>query len=229
MQVAVIGLGRFGSSLARILIDEGHEVIVVDKNEALVQPFENLAEQAIIGDATDETLLRSLGVQDLDAVVVAIGDDVEASVLACISLIELGAKYVIAKAENDKHAKILKRIGVHKVIQPERDSAKVIAEHLIHPKIEERIDIGENHSIVEIKAPSSFWGKTLKELELTSRYGILVIAIKRREAILDKKGEISGYKDTIIAPPSANTTILEHDTLIILSPKDRIREIERWK
>jgi K+ transport systems, NAD-binding component len=143
MQVAVIGLGRFGSSLARILIEQGHEVIVVDKNEALVQPFENLAEQAIIGDATDETLLRSLGVQNLDAVVVAIGDDVEASVLICISLMELGAKYVISKAENDKHAKILKRIGVHKVVQPERDSAKVIAEHLIHPKIEEKIDIGE--------------------------------------------------------------------------------------
>ncbi len=229
MQVAVIGLGRFGSSLARILIDNGHEVIVVDKNEALVQPFENLADQAIIGDASDETLLRSLGVQDLDAVVVAIGDDVEASVLICISLMELGAKYVIAKAENDKHAKILKRIGVHKVVQPERDSAKVIAEHLIHPKIEEKIDVGENHSILEIKAPRSFWGKTLKELELTSKYGILVIAIKRRDAVFDKRGEIMNYKDTILAPPSANTTILEHDTLIILAPKEKIREVEKWK
>lgn len=229
MQVAIIGLGRFGSSLANILIEGGHEVIVVDKNEKLVQDFENLADQPIVGDATDETLLRSLGVHNLDAVVVAIGDDVEASVLVSITLLDMGAKYIIAKAENDKHAKILRKIGVHKVIQPEKDAARSIADHLMYPKLFEKFNIGENHSIVELKAPKMFWERSLKELELTKRYNILVIAIRRRQAVFDKKGEMVGYKEEIIAPPSANTVILEHDVLVILAPNDKLKEMEEWK
>ncbi len=229
MQVAVIGLGRFGFSLADILIENGHEVLVVDKDEKLVQEFENKAREAIVGDATDESLLRSLGPQNLDAVVVAIGDDVEASVLVCISLMDIGARYIIAKAENDRHAKILKKIGIHKVVQPERDSAKAVADHIMHPKLFDRFYIGEDHSIIEIKSPKSFWGKTLMELDLRRKYNVLVIAIKRREPMFDSSGEIKGFKEHLIAPPSPNEQILEHDVLIVLTSNENIKEVERWQ
>jgi len=229
MQVAIIGLGRFGSSLANILIENGHEVLVVDKNEKLVEEFETKARVAIVGDATNEGLLRSLGPQNLDAVVVAIGDDVESSVLICISLMDIGAKYIIAKAENDKHAKILKKIGVHKVVQPEKDSAKAVADHIMHPKFFDRFSIGENHSIIEIKSPKSFWGKTLMELDLRRKYNVLVIGIRRREPVFDSLGEIKGFKEYLIAPPSPNERILEHDILIVLTSNENIREVEKWK
>ncbi len=228
MKVAVIGLGRFGYSLVEFLVKNGNEIIAIDKDEKLVQHVEGKVSEPIVGDATDETLLRRIAPKDLDAVVVAIGDDVEASVLACITLIELGAKYVIAKAEDDKHAKILRKIGVHKIVQPERDSAKVIADHLMHPKIFERFVIGENHSIIEIKSPKSFWGKTLKALDLRNRYNVLVIGIKRREPVFNRAGEIVGYEENVIAPPPPNEEILEHDVLIVLTSNENLMEVERW-
>ena len=229
MQVAVIGLGRFGSSLAETLIERGHEVIVIDKDEKLVQRFVGKTDTAIVADATDDTVLRTLGLPDMDAVVVAIGDDVEASVLVCITLMDLGVENIIAKAEDERHARILSRIGVKRVVQPERDSALHVADIISYPTIAERFNISDRHAIVEIKAPKSFVGKRIRDLDLRRRYNVLIIGIRRKEAVFDRRGEISDLKEVFIAPPDPDSEIAEGDTLVLLAPNEAIDEIARWE
>lgn len=229
MQVTVIGLGRFGSSLAETLIERGHEVIVIDKDEKLVQKFVGKTDTAIVADATDDTVLRSLGVQDMDAVVVAIGDDVEASVLVCISLMDLGARNIIAKAEDERHARILNRIGVQRVVQPERDSAIHVADLISYPTLADRFNISEKHAIVEVRAPRSFVGKRIRELDLRRKYNVLVIGIRRKEAVFDQNGEIVDLKESFLAPPDPDEELSDGDVLILLAPVDAIDDIAKWE
>ncbi|NPB03278.1 MAG: TrkA family potassium uptake protein [Thermotogae bacterium] len=229
MQITVIGLGRFGSALADELIERGHEVVVIDKDEKLVQKFVGKTDTAIVADATDDTVLRSIGIQDMDAVVVAIGDDVEASVLVCISLMDLGAKRIIAKAEDERHARILNRIGVSRVVQPERDSAYHLADLLSYPTLADRFNISEEHAIVEIKAPKSFIGKRIRDLDLRKRYNVLIIGIRRKNPVFNSKGEIEDVKETFLAPPDPDEEIEDGDVLVLLSPKSAIDEIARWQ
>ena len=229
MQVTVIGLGRFGSALAETLIERGHEVVVIDKDGKLVQKFVGKTDTAIVAHATDDTVLRSIGVQDMDAVVVAIGDDVEASVLVCISLMDLGAKNIIAKAEDERHARILNRIGVSRVVQPERDSALHVADIISYPTLADRFNISEEHAIVEIKAPKSFVGKRIRDLDLRRRYNVLIIGIRRKEAVFDKQGEITDLKEVFLAPPDPDEEITDGDVLVLLTPNEMIDEIARWE
>ncbi len=229
MQVAVIGLGRFGSALAETLIERDHEVIVIDKNEKLVQRFVGKTDTAIVADATDDTVLRTLGLPDMDAVVVAIGDDVEASVLVCITLMDLGVKKIIAKAEDERHARILSRIGVQKVVQPEKESARHVADMISYPTITERFNISDRHAIVEIKAPKSFVGKRIRDLDLRRRYNVLIIGIRRKEAVFDKRADIKDLNEVFLAPPDPDGEIEEGDTLVLLAPNEAIDEIARWE
>ncbi len=229
MQVMVIGLGRFGSSLAEALIERGHEVIVIDKDENLVQRFVGKTDTAVVADATNDTVLRSLGAGEVDVVVVAIGDDVEASVLVCISLMDLGVKKIIAKAEDERHAKILTRLGVNQVVQPERDSARHVADLISYPSFSDWFLVSENHSIVEIKVPKDFVGKRIRDLDLRRRYNVLVIGIRRKEPVFDRKGEITDLKEVFIAPPDPDEELQEGDTFVLLVPSDSLEEVARWK
>lgn len=221
MQFAVIGLGSFGSAIAGTLIDNGHEVIVVDQEEERVQRFADRAVEPLVGDATSEILLRDLGPKQLDVIIVGIADDVEASVLICMTLLDLGARHLVAKAEDDKHAKILRRIGVHRVVQPERDSAWRVAEVVSHPRLVDKIDISDSHAIIEMKTPPSFRGKTLRELNLRAKHQALILAIRRPE-------EPGGERKTMkfIAPPDPEDKLGESDILIIMSPKEKVSKIE---
>ncbi|NPA80890.1 MAG: TrkA family potassium uptake protein [Thermotogae bacterium] len=229
MQITVIGLGRFGSALAETLIERGHEVIVIDKDERLVQKFVGKTDTAIVADATDDTVLRSIGVQDMDVVVVAIGDDVEASVLVCISLMELGAKNIIAKAEDERHARILGRIGVDRIIQPEKESALHLADLISYPTISDRFNISEEHAIVEIKAPKSFIGRRIRDLELRRKYNVLIVGIRRKEPVFDDEGNIVDLKEKFIAPPDPDEEITDGDVLVLLTPTEMVEEIARWE
>ncbi|MDW7738934.1 MAG: TrkA family potassium uptake protein [Bacillota bacterium] len=175
----VIGAGRFGKSVARTLCDAGHDVMVVDKDETLVQQISSDVTDAVSADITSESCVKALGVRDFDAIVLAIGFDVQASIMAAILLIEKEARYIVAKAQTDLHGKVLEKIGINRVIYPERDMGQKIARSLIAPTIIDMIELSDDYSVVEVKAPAEMVGKTLLELNLRARYGVSVIAFRR--------------------------------------------------
>lgn len=191
----VIGAGRFGKSVAQTLYEAGHDVMVVDKDETLIQQISSEVTDAVSADITSEACIKALGVRDFDAIVLAIGFDVQASIMAAILLIEKEAKYIVAKAQTDLHGKVLEKIGINRVIYPERDMGHKIARSLIAPTIIDMIELSDDYSVVEVKAPPEMVGKTLLELNLRARYGISVIAFRRNNG---GKTNISPVADDIV-------------------------------
>lgn len=187
-QFLVIGAGRFGSSVARTLYEQGHDVLVVDSNEAIVQQISDKVTHAVAANATSEEALEALGVQEFDVVVVAIGHEMQNSIMVSILLKELGARYIVAKAQTELHGKVLRKIGVNRVVFPERDMGQKLAHSLVSRNIIDLIELSETYSVVEVEAPQEMVGRTLQDLNLRVRYGINVIALRR------------GEKDTNISP-----------------------------
>jgi len=225
MQFCVIGLGRFGISIALTLSEKGHEVLVIDKNEAKVQEIEEKVSKALVMDATNEKALRTVGMDGFDCVIVAITKDIEASILTTLLVKEVGAKKVISKAGSEVHAKILKRVGADKVVFPEREMGQKVAESLASPKIFDYIELSPVHSIVELIAPEPFEGKTLRETEARSKYGVHIIAIKRKVPEMRKDGSMS-FKEEIIIAPHPDEEILKGDLLVLLG---NTKDIEKLK
>lgn len=208
----VIGLGRFGSSLATCLYKMGHEVLAIDLDEELIQRFSNQVTHAIQGNATDEELMRSLGVRNFDAVVVSIGGDIQASIVTTLILKDLGAPYIVAKAQNDLHGRILEKIGADRVVYPEREMGQRIANNLVSTNILDYIELSPTHSIVEVLAPEKLVGKTLGQLNLRALYGINVIALKQ-----DKHINVA---------PGADTMINEGDILVVIGKRETIDKLK---
>lgn len=211
-QYAVIGLGRFGSSVVRSLYNMGHEVLAIDSDANLVQEMMHCATHVVEADATDENALKGLGLRNFDVVVVAIGDDIQSSILCTLMLKELGCKYVIAKAQNDYHGKVLYKIGADKVIFPERDMGVRVAHNLISSNILDYIELAPDYSIAEIVIPESMVNRTLRQLELRSHYNVNAIAIKRG-------GNIN-------ISPKADCKMLKGDIIVVLGSNDDIRRLE---
>lgn len=210
-QFAVIGLGRFGKSVARTLSTLGYDVLAIDSSEHEVQEIANDVAHTVQLDARDEDALKALGIRNFDVVIVAIGEDIQSNILVTVILKDLGVKYVVAKAQNHIHGKVLKKIGADRVIYPEKDMGIRLAYNLATSNIMDIIEMSEDYSIIEIAAPSRFVNKSIGELNLRANYGINVIAIKKN--------------DSIIAAPGANTVIEENDILIILSKKEALRRL----
>lgn len=179
-QYAVIGLGRFGYSIAKTLAEHNCEVIAIDKDEERVKKMADFVTYAVQLEAMDEKSLRSLGVQNVETAVVSIGENLEASILVVMILKEMGVKHIIAKAVTRLHGKVLENLGVNKVVYPERDMAIRVAHNLIHPNIVEQLELSPEYSIIELPAPDIFVGKSLKDMKLRSEYGANLIAIKRK-------------------------------------------------
>ncbi len=210
----VIGAGRFGSSVARTLYELGHDVMVIDNNETLIQQISNEVTDAITANAVSETSLKSLGVRDFDAIVLAIGFDIQASIMAAILLLELEAKHIIAKAQTELHGKVLHKIGVHRVVYPERDMGQKIAHSLNAPTIIDLIELSEEYSVVEVTAPENMVGKTIKDLDLRARYGISVIALRRN----------NGNKTNI--SPAAEDKVLPGDIIVAVGENKFLKKLE---
>jgi len=210
----VIGAGRFGKSVAQTIYGAGHDVMVVDKDETLIQLISSEVTDAISADITSESCVKALGVRDFDAVVLAIGFDIQASIMAAILLIEKEAKYIVAKAQTDLHGKVLDKIGVNRVIYPERDMGHKIARSLIAPTIIDMIELSEDYSVVEVKAPPEMVGKTLLELNLRARYGISVIAFRRN----------NGGKTNI--SPVANEIVEANDIIVAIGENKSLQKLE---
>jgi trk system potassium uptake protein TrkA len=225
MQFCVIGLGIFGTSIALTLSQKGHEILVIDKDESKVASIEEQVSQALVMDATNEKALKGLGLKDFDWVIVAITQDIESSILITMLVKEAGAQRVIAKAGSDLHAKILKRVGADKVVFPERETGQKVAESLASPRIFDYIELSPEYSIVELVAPQAFEGKTIKETEARSKYGIYIIALKRKLPEVKEDG-VMDIKEEIIIAPNPNEEILKGDLLVLLG---KLSDIERVK
>ena len=206
----VIGLGRFGRAVACELGSLGHEVLALDNSEENVQHIADSVTQAVCGDAQDESVLTSLGVSNFDCCVVAIGTDIEASILVTVMLKELGAKQVVCKALSALHARVLERVGADRVIQPEKEIGQRLAQHLGRTNVIDYIGFSDDFSILEIR-------KTIGQLGVRARYGINVLAIRHGEG---------GVTDVT---PGADGLISENDLLVILGTNDKVDKVVELK
>lgn len=212
-QYAVIGLGRFGKSMVKTLVEMGNDVLGIDIDEERVKSIVDIATHAVQADTTDEEALMELGIRNFDVVVVAIGKDIKASILTTVLVKEMGVKVVIAKALSDLHSKVLERVGADRVVHPEREMAVRVAHNLESSNVLDYIELSVDHSIVEVKAKQEFYGKTLAQLDFRATYGISVMAIKKAN------GEI-------IVGPGGETIIYQDDILVALGIKDKLKNIE---
>lgn len=217
-QFGVIGLGRFGSAMASTLAELGHDVIGVDGDEERVRQLADVITQAIQLDATDAKALRAAGIADVNVAVVSIGENIESSLLVVMQLRELGIETIVAKAVTPLHGRILEKLGVSRVIFPEREMAIRVAHSLVMPNVIDYIELSRDFSIVELPAPEAFIGKTLKQLELRPRLGLTLVAIKRRAP--------SGAEVTNVAP-SAEEMILAGDVLALLGSNERLSQLDK--
>lgn len=213
-QFVVVGLGRFGSSVAKTLYALGHDVLAIDMDEDLVQEISDSVTHAVQMDATDEGALRTLGIRNFDVAVVTIGANIQASVMATLLIKELGVKYIIAKGNSDLHAKVLYKIGADRVILPEKDMGARVAHNLVSSSILDYIELSPDYSIIEIESPSEWHNKTLRELKLRSEYGINAMAIKRGHDV-----NIAPYAEDVIEPGDVVVAIGSAEDLAKLEVK----------
>ncbi|MEX6701829.1 potassium channel family protein [Peribacillus frigoritolerans] len=205
-QYAVIGLGRFGTSVAHRLYTAGQEVLGIDVNEERVENAELNVTHAVMADTTEAETLKAIGIRNFDCVIVAIGNDMQSSILTTLLLKELGIKKVIAKALNKNHGQVLTKVGADWVIYPERDMGERVANQLLSPNMLNYIELSKEYNIEEIILPMSMKGKSLRELDLRAKYNISVIAIV-------SNGEI-------IIAPSPDQDIHEKDMLLVVGNKE---------
>jgi trk/ktr system potassium uptake protein len=212
-QFAIIGLGNFGHYLATYLYEKGHEVLAMDKSHQRVQEIRDRVSQAVVADATDRTVLESLGVDQMNAVVVSIGTVLSDSILATLNLRDMGVKSIYAKAVSEAHGRILYKVGATEVFFPEKDQAHSLAERLHNPNMLDYIPFLEGFSIIQLAPPREFIGKKLKDLDLINRFGIQVLGIK----------EIIPERLNLI--PTAHFVIKDSDTLILLGPNEALEKM----
>ena len=210
-QFAVIGIGRFGESLARELIRMGHKVLAIDVNEERVNDAVHYATRAVQADAMDPQVLKTLGIRKFEAVIVAIGENIQSNILTTLVLKELGVKKVISKANNAMHGKVLEKIGTDTVIYPERDMAVKLARSLVSQNFLEQIQLSTDYSIIELFTPSAFIDKTLKEIGLRKNLRVTVLATRRG--------------DNIIVVPVPEATMRQGDILVVLGHNDDLEKL----
>jgi trk system potassium uptake protein TrkA len=201
---AVIGLGKFGFNVAKILYELGQEVTAIDEDKEIVQKIQEFSTQAVVTDATVAENLLALGVNNVDVAVVSMGEKMDASILIALHLKEMGVPEIWVKAINEDHGKILKRLGVTEIIHVEKGMAERIAQSLSRPNVIDYLPISEGYSIQEFAVPAAFTGKSLAELDLRRKYGVFVIAVK--ELIPER----------VVLNPEADFVFKDSDIMVIL-------------
>lgn len=200
-QFVVIGLGNFGSSVARTLFDLGYDVLAIDSEETAVNEIADYVTHAAQVNTSDEKSLRDLGISNFDVAVIGIGSDIQASIMATIIVKDLGVKYVIAKARDELHGKVLYKVGADRVIFAERDMGIRVAHSIVSSNILDYIELSPDYNIAEIECPKEWYGKTIKEIDMRANYGISVIAIKKEHNIniAPRADDMVEAKDVIVA------------------------------
>lgn len=210
---AVIGLGRFGQALAKQLCELGAEVLALDIRADLVQQAAGEVTHAVVADAQDKEVLRTLGVAHMDCAIIAIGDDLAASVLIAMNLKELDVPYVVCKAHDETHRRILEKLGVDRVVIPEQENAQRLGRSLHSHNVLDYIELSEEYGILEIPAPRSWVGKSLKELNIRAKLGVNIIAVE------------SGKKTNV--SPAADYRVQSQDILVVLGDNYALEAVQK--
>jgi trk system potassium uptake protein TrkA len=213
-RVVVIGLGIFGSQLARQLYESGMEVVAIDKNRDVVQRIKDHSTKSVLADATDKEVLESIGIDAADTVVISFGEDLSASTLLTLYLKEMKVKEIIVKVPNEDYKRILLKVGASEAIIPEREMANKVARSIISPNVLEYLPISEDYTIVELAPPTAFIGKSLADLDLRKKYNLQVIAIRD---VLDNKMQLV---------PRASAVIKDSDVLVIIGREEDLGKIK---
>ena len=211
---AVFGLGAFGMEVCRGLIEKGGKVIAFDSRTQPIEKIKDLVNQVMVLDSTDEDALRSAPLENVDVAIVAIGDDVEASILTTAILKDIGVPYIIARAVTDVHMRVLRQIGANEVINLEIEEGRRVASRLMTAEVLETIPVTEDYSIVELYVPESMVGKSLERLNLRAEYMVNVIAIERFKTTVDEEG--NPVKDERVILPTKDDVLLADDILIVV-------------
>ena len=211
-QYAVIGMGRFGTSVAMTLVNAGQEVLVVDSDEERIQKVAEHFTHAVVVDTTDEASFAALGIRNFDMVVVAIGHDVQASVLTTLLLKEMGVRHIVAKAANALHGKMLEKVGADQVVFPERDMGQRVARSLVAPNILDLMALSDDDQIAELTLPTDWADKTIVELNIRRNFGVSVLGIHR------------GGK--FLTSPGAETMLMAGDVLLVMGKKEAISAVQ---
>ncbi len=215
---AVIGLGRFGYSVAETLLKKGCEVLAIDRDEEKIQAISEIATFAVQCDATDERALKDVSTQNVDVAVVSIGENVEASVLIVQSLKDMGVKSIVAKAVAPIQGKILKNLGVNEVIYPERDTAIRLAHRLISPNVLEYLELAPGYSIEEVSVPEQFSGLSLREAKIQDKHNLNIIGIKKQVSRMVQGRMMKG--ETFNFTPLPDDVIEKGDVLVMIGKEE---------
>lgn len=208
----VIGLGLFGSRVARQLCELGSEVLAVDIHADLIQEISGDVTNAVVADARDQSVLKALGVESCECAIVAIGDDFGASVLVTMNLKELGVPYIVCKAHDDTHRRVLQKLGADKVVTPEREVAERLAHSLYSPNVLDFIELSDDYGIVEVPVPKSWTNKSIIQLNVRARHGVNIIAV-------ESEGKVN-------VSPSAQYVLKKEDILVVLGDYDSLAALQ---
>lgn len=214
---AVIGLGNFGFHAAKALYEDGNEVIAIDSDKARVHAIDPYSTEAIVLEASNKEALSALGLENMDGVIVSTGTKISTSLLICLYLHEMGVKNILAKAIDEDHGKILRRVGAKEIIHPERDMAIRVSRSLSRPNFLDFVPLADDYDLVQVGPPREFTGKTLAELNLRAKYNVNIIAIKEL------------VPDNFILVPPADFLVKDSDILIMLGKTDDIKKIRELK
>jgi trk system potassium uptake protein TrkA len=209
----VIGLGKFGSHVARTLFERGHEVVGIDSDSAKVQDLRDSCTRAVVSDSTDPDNLRALDLAGADGAVVSLGEGMAASILVTLYLKELGLRKIVVKAVSEDHGKVLQLIGATDVVHPERDTALRLAHALGARSIVEYLPLGVGFGLEELAAPASFWNRSLRQLDIRKRHQVLVVAVKNG--------------DRLQLVPGADHVVREGDVLVVIGKDEGLAGLTR--
>lgn len=211
-EFAVIGLGRFGSSIVQELRELDANVLAIDKDEDVVNEYKDIVTEAVIGNTTDEAVLRSVGITNFDHVIVAIGENIQSSILTTLILKDLGVEKVTVKAQNEYHGRVLEKIGADHVIHPERDIGRLLAHRIVSSHTLDILEISDEHSIVEFKTTKKLNNKSILNLGFREKYDVSILAIKR--------------DDQIIVNPDPVIKLMSDDVLILIGKDTDLSRFE---
>ncbi len=220
---AVIGLGRFGTRIAKTLSERGAEVIAIDKSISKVDALRDDVSLPVCMDSTDLKNLRAQNINEVDAVVIAIGEDFESLLLTVVHLMSLKIKRIIARASTSQQRLILERMGVDEILSPEEEVGSIVAERLIHPNVKTFLQMSDHYEIAEIKSPRKTWSKAVSEIGFRETYKLNLITLRREMSeIVEGKPTMTS---TIIGVPKSDNIIYDNDTIIVFG---KTSDIERF-
>jgi len=222
---AVIGAGRYGSEICQKLAAQGAEVYAFDIDEEKIEDIKDSVSLALVLDSTERKALEANNIRDMSAVIIAIGENFEATVLTAITLIDMEIPRVIARASGIAQRRILEKIGVKEVLSPESEVASIIAERLINPSITAFLRLPDEYEIAEIKCPNGVANRSLQDIGLHDKYGLTLITLKRSYEMNDSEEDLPSVEEHIIGVPKTETVIYETDTLVVFGT---VRDVKRF-